>query len=46
MGISYYYDNIYRISKEQVKLLETYYNKSMTHISSKEIENFLLKKEK
>jgi hypothetical protein len=46
MGISYYFDNIRLITKEEIDLIEKYYNKFFDKISDKDIEYFLFKRKK
>jgi hypothetical protein len=41
MGIVYYYDNIYKLSKEDCQKLEMRYSKSINDISGKEISLYL-----
>ena len=43
MGVDYFYDNKYKISKDEIKSMELFYSKKFEELSIKEVSNFLFK---
>ena len=41
--VDYFYDNKYKISKDEIKSMELFYSKKFEKLSIKEVSNFLFK---